>query len=394
MQIEPSWGADMAPSAAPVARNVPVEFTGSGSEYFRIWIVNLLLIIVTLTLYTPFARARRLTYFQGNTRIDGHALGFHGNPRKMFRGYLLMVLLGVAYGASGQFSPAAGVFAFCVLAVVWPALWRASLQFRLANTSWRGVRMRFSGDLKGSYMAMLPSFAPAIVLVAASRLMQPASADAAAPADEPQMALVWLMLAGMLAMMALFPLSWAWIKRYQHGHYHYAGEQTTLSVGPRRFYALALYVSGVSLLAGLIFAVAMGVGVALMAINSVAARVAAAALVIAPAYLAFLSTLSSYTGARLQNLVWNSTSSRHVEFHSTLLFNALLRLTLKNVLLTVLTLGLYRPFAVIAATRLKLQAMTLTLEGDVDHWVADGASRMDDASGDAAGDFFGIDMGL
>jgi hypothetical protein len=44
-------------------QRLKVEFTGSGSEYFRIWIVNLLLTIVTLSLYRPFAKARRLAYF-------------------------------------------------------------------------------------------------------------------------------------------------------------------------------------------------------------------------------------------------------------------------------------------------------------------------------------------
>ena len=31
----------------------PLEFTGSGGEYFRVWIVNVLLGIVTLGFYTP-----------------------------------------------------------------------------------------------------------------------------------------------------------------------------------------------------------------------------------------------------------------------------------------------------------------------------------------------------
>ena len=36
---------------------LPISFTGSGSEYFRIWIVNLLLTFVTLGLYYPWAKA-------------------------------------------------------------------------------------------------------------------------------------------------------------------------------------------------------------------------------------------------------------------------------------------------------------------------------------------------
>src|SRR5688572_15817109 len=86
-------------------QRLKVEFTGSGSEYFRIWIVNLLLTIVTLSLYRPFAKARRLAYFHGNTLVGGQPLGFHGDPWKMLRGYLLMLLFGVAYAAASRFSP-------------------------------------------------------------------------------------------------------------------------------------------------------------------------------------------------------------------------------------------------------------------------------------------------
>ena len=47
----------------------PLRFTGSGSEYFRIWIVNVLLTIVTLGFYSPWAKVRRLKYFYGNTYL-------------------------------------------------------------------------------------------------------------------------------------------------------------------------------------------------------------------------------------------------------------------------------------------------------------------------------------
>ena len=44
-----------------------VRFTGLGSEYFRVWIVNVLLMLATLGLYTPFARYRSIKYFYGYT---------------------------------------------------------------------------------------------------------------------------------------------------------------------------------------------------------------------------------------------------------------------------------------------------------------------------------------
>src|SRR5436305_11873488 len=52
--------------AAP--RNLPLSFTGSGSEYFRIWIVNALLSIITLGIYSAWAKVRTLQYFYRKDR--------------------------------------------------------------------------------------------------------------------------------------------------------------------------------------------------------------------------------------------------------------------------------------------------------------------------------------
>lgn len=47
----------------------PFEFTGNGAEYFRIWIVNLVLTILTLGIYSAWAKVRHNRYFYGNTRM-------------------------------------------------------------------------------------------------------------------------------------------------------------------------------------------------------------------------------------------------------------------------------------------------------------------------------------
>ena len=38
----------------------PLYFEGTGFEYFRIWIVNVLLVIITLGIYYPWARVGNL----------------------------------------------------------------------------------------------------------------------------------------------------------------------------------------------------------------------------------------------------------------------------------------------------------------------------------------------
>jgi uncharacterized membrane protein YjgN (DUF898 family) len=395
-----------APPAAPAAtrtgpQGLAIEFTGSGSEYFRIWIVNLLLTIVTLGFYFPFAKARRLRYFHGNTLVGGHALGFHGDPWTMLRGYVLMLVFGAAYLGSGYFSPIAGVVAAVLFGLLWPALWQASLRFRLANTSWRGLRMRFSGSLGGAYAALLPLLVPFLLLAAAGGLERQ---DRVEGADAEEFgvlgAVVGLLgLGAVVALVFLLPWLFARLKRYQHGHYQFANETSRLEARTRSFYALMLRTFGVSLLPLAL----LGVAVALLLPSmkggggdaaGLAGAGAFAILLMIAAYLLMLVLTQSYVIARSQNLVWGTTRSHRLRFSSGLRVRSVLGLMLTNLLLTVVTFGLYRPFAAVATARQRLEAVSLEAHGDVEQWTAGAARRVNDATGDAAGDLFGIDVGL
>lgn len=387
--------AAVSPSPDRGARVLDIRFTGSGSEYFRIWAVNLLLTLVTLGLYLPFAKARRIRYFYANTLVDGQALSFHGDPWKMFRGFLLLVLLMGSYSAAGHFSPVAAIVAFLILCAVWPALWRASLQFRLGNTSWRGLRMRFEGSLAGAYRACLPSYLPAIAIVVGVTLMGP---EAAEPGSEGAglTPAVMLYAVGALCMVLLAPWSLALFKRYQHNGYRIAGQHSRVQLSGGQVYLLALKLVGMSLLplalTVAIIAVAAGAAKFMGLPRGLAAAVLTAGIVLG--YVVYFAMMAPYGAARLQNLVWSGTRSEALVFHSRLSFRALFGLTLKNWVLTLLTLGLYRPFAAVATARLRLEVVGVDCDGDPLDWVAAANTGHEDATGDIAGDFFGIDMGL
>jgi uncharacterized membrane protein YjgN (DUF898 family) len=57
-----------SPSRASFAPE-QLRFTGSGAEYFGIWIVNLVLTIVTVGIYSAWAKVRRLQYFYRHTEL-------------------------------------------------------------------------------------------------------------------------------------------------------------------------------------------------------------------------------------------------------------------------------------------------------------------------------------
>lgn len=365
-----------------------IRFTGSGAEYFRIWIVNLLLVLVTLTLYLPFARARRIKYFQNHTVVGEIPLGFHADPWRMFRGYLLILALGISYFLISTFAPYMGWLALLLVALGWPFMWHASLRFRLHNSSWRGVRMAFRGDLKGAYLAMLPLFIPALVFT----LLIPAPL---AEGEElaPEVAQRLLTVMSFVPLIALLLLPWMFVlfKRYQHGGYAFIDERARLIVSTGRAYWVFLQLL---LLAILLFAVG-GFAIGMVAVAHKGQEGSPAIFIaIGLLYAALFLLLMPYATTRLQNLLWSNTRSERIHFESRLDWGQMIVVTAVNWLLIVLTLGLFMPFAKVRMARLRLAAISLTVAGSVEEWLADAQVAGGHVLGDAASDYVGIDLGL
>jgi len=388
------------------AESLPVRFTASGSEYFRIWIANLLLTLLTLGLYHPWAKVRKLRYFYGNTWVGDHAFDFHGDPKRMLRGTLLVGAMFIAYSAAGRFAPSAGLVALAIVAVILPALFLASMRFRMANTSWRGMRFHFTGSMGGAYQALLPALLPAALVFGFTLLVpEPDTAQAADAIAPPAWALASMGVL-VLGTLALMPLIFWGLKRYQHGHYALGKVQSRLQAGPGAFYLLFLKTFGVTLLTTVVIAIAVVVLSAIFGFASAIGggglaqggsvfTIMAFVLMGMAAYVALLVVSNTFMASRLQNLVWNATRSSEVRFTSDLRLGPLMRLTLKNWLLIVLTLGLYWPFAAVASARVKLEAVTVRTRGSLDELTARvGRTGATDASGDAAGELFGLDVGL
>jgi len=129
-----------------------LKFTGSGSEYFRIWIVNIVLTVCTLGIYSAWAKVRTKRYFYNHTRLAGHHFDFLASPQQILRGRIIAVILLGLYVGVNHFLPAWSWLAATVLALALPALLVLAMGFRLRNTSFRNIRFYFRKDFAKAYL--------------------------------------------------------------------------------------------------------------------------------------------------------------------------------------------------------------------------------------------------
>src|SRR5512142_1603446 len=104
------------------------EFTGTGWEYFRIWIVNLLLTIVTLGIYSAWAKVRRMQYFYRNTRLADASFDYHGDPKAILKGRFIAFALLLVYNLTLKFNPILGLVVGLLLGLAMPWLLMRSLR--------------------------------------------------------------------------------------------------------------------------------------------------------------------------------------------------------------------------------------------------------------------------
>ena len=133
----------------------PFEFEGSAAEYFGIWLVNLLLSVATLGIYSAWAKVRRLRFFLGHTTIGGHRFEYHANPLAILKGRLIAVGVLIVLNVISGFAPLLGGVTTLALLLLFPWVANRSLRFNARMTSFRNVRFDFQGSYGKGFVAFL-----------------------------------------------------------------------------------------------------------------------------------------------------------------------------------------------------------------------------------------------
>ncbi|MBE8158360.1 MAG: DUF898 domain-containing protein [Betaproteobacteria bacterium] len=129
------------------------EFRGNAGEYFKIWLANVLLTILTLGIYSAWAKVRTKRYFYANTFLDGANFEYHAKPLSILisRMLVLAIIGGGGYWASNQGVEIDATYTFLVLIFLPWALVRG-LSFNARNSSHRNIRFYFQRSYGFPYL--------------------------------------------------------------------------------------------------------------------------------------------------------------------------------------------------------------------------------------------------
>ena len=329
----------------------PLSFTGTAGEFFRIWIVNVFLTVVTLGIYNAWAKVRTRRYFYANTHLAGHSFDYLANPVNILRGNLIVAAgLGLYY-FTGSFAPEWNLVVVGLFYLVFPFLVFQSLRFRTRYSSYRNIRFHFHGTLGESYRVFL--------------------------------GLPFLLT---FTLGLLFPYVMFRQKKYAFGNFAFGTTRSRFDGSSGLFYKVYLLAAlmGAALFALLTF------GVSALVEPFGSASLVLTYLVIVPLFL----LVQEYIYVSITNYCWEETQLGGVSFRSTLEVWPSIWIRLTNLLAIVVSVGLLIPWAKVRRTRYIVENLAVVMrEDDLDAFVAD-ESHHQNSLGDVATDALDIEIGL
>jgi uncharacterized membrane protein YjgN (DUF898 family) len=356
--------ADLPTESAEISKTLQrygLKFTGSTGEYFRIWIVNIFLTIITLGIYAAWAKVRTHRYFYANTKLGAQAFEYTANPLSIFKGYLILggsiVVIGVANYIFPQLNELFGIAFYIIL----PFLIYKSLRFRARNSAYRNIRFRFTGTLGQSYRTYF-----------------------------------WVPMLIPFTIGLLYPY-WAFRrKKYFFNNFSYGSAKNYFSGESGPFYRIYI-------LCALIFIMGIALSFIIIIFSGQFSQAGGEALGIGMVFLAsflpfiffmfFYILIDQFIFARLNNYCWDKSYLGKVRFESTLKARNLIWIRLSNIVAILFSIGLLVPWAKVRRAQYILSNFTVIMDSSLEDFTAV-VEPEESALGEATTDFFDVEIGL
>jgi len=374
-------------------------FVGTGTEYFRIWIVNLFLTALTFGIYSAWAKVRRLRYFYGLTVLDKNNFEYHARPKQILIGRIVVVAALIIYNLLAQIAPILALALLVPYAFALPWLINKSFAFNARMTSYRNVRLGFAGSYKQAFFvyAIMPGLPIILGAVAFFVVKQFFDAPESITLGEQQIAQPFIQggiaaaIAGVITYLIVAPL----VSKYSS---NYIG--SNLSYGTARFETnapAAPFYWNLGFCLGLVLAALVIVGALLYLLSqstSVPSGPSSGLVVILVLFYIWVISVFFVYRAGVRNIAFNATllDGRH-QMQSRVPRVGYAWVLVTNLVATICSFGLLRAWAAVRTWRYLADHTAIETDGDFDGFVA----AMEEEGNVAAAEYFdieGIDFGL
>ena len=422
MDAEQSPVSTSAANLGQSDTNYPFTFQGNAREYFGIWIVNLILTILTLGIYSAWAKVRNNQYLYGNTEFAGDRFEYLASPITILKGRLIAMAFLAVYLFGDVLFPGVSLIIILIIMVLFPVIMVRSLRFNAVNSAWRGIRFNFAGTTGQAYGVFLKGF-----------------------------------FLTMITMGIAYPIMHFWIAQFRMGKHKFGQSAFNMLADAGDFFkiylkAWGLYILAIIVMVGLMFG--MGSFAAFQELSNidegdwqesyeeqVNTETDAEGIVIyeereysysaeydstaedevlseeekerrAEAGKKMLQMIGLiyffvfivfgmiwlYVWTRTTNLLWSHTEleskdGKHFQFTSNMPLWGLIKLQITNTLAIIVSLGMLIPWAVIRTLRFRLDHLVVSGDSDLDQFIADETAEQR-ALGEELGDAFDLGIGI
>ncbi len=341
-----------------------LRFTASGREYFRIWIVNVALTLLTLGIYSAWAKVRARRYLYGNVWLGDSAFDYTANPVAILRGRILVVIVLALLTFAQFFSILYYYAALLALMPLVPWVVVRARSFQMRNSRYRGIALDFQGKYWDAAVWYPLSWAASVATLGLARPFTVFGRDRYLVTES----------------------------RFGNQPFGFAGK-------PRPYYGMYLVtavVVGVLYIGGIV-ALIVVLGAALAATSSNAEAAEPDMRLLLFGLVAIVAAVSlfvlAYLRTRLLSYRWSNTRLGDDACSLDLSFTEMLWLYSSNAVLILATFGLFIPFARIRVLRYVVGQFSVT-QTDAERIFEAGESQGVAATGAEAAGEFGLEIGI
>ena len=404
-ELEPSNLDDSkttTPSAPPIipkvgaAGFIPFEFKGNAKEYFKIWIVNVALSILTLGIYSAWAKVRSNRYLYGNTYLNHSNFEYNADPKRILIGRTIVVFF---YGLFLLFAKYLGMLTIAsaiaiAFLLILPWLIRQGINFKLKSASYRNIPFKFHAKARNFYAFALVSLLIIAILPIAVVILHKTF---------PPLAPVVAGVGNLLLFFIIFPLMYRRFKSLVIDNSSYGNARFKFSAKKRNAVGVFFSIFGLTFVVGIVIGIIVGgagyvlehylhINIDFKQIPRTGPIAIALSIGGSILYLALMGLYKGIIDGYLSNFTRNHTYLDEYKFKGEISPLKLGFISATNVILLVLSLGLLYPWTKLRYLRYKIENTYFNCD-DYDRFTSSGYDDYN-AIGEETMDFFDIDIGI